>query len=166
MPLPAQRRRPVQAFVKMKPASDLSLRGGQRPTWQSRGGTSDSYRPSIKRYAPIASVAALTERLVQRHSTAGGHWCTTALPDVSLRGAKRRGNLTVQCRITGNFRRKRDRSQEIATAPLGPRNDKSGSAALTMVLCTEWAVLMPLRGRARHASPLHLAFNASAMLRG
>ena len=50
-------------------------------------------------------------------------------------------------------------------APLGPRNDKSGSAALTMVLCTEWAVLMPLRGRARHASPLHLAFNASAMLR-
>ena len=179
MPLPAQRRRPVQAFVKMKPASDLSLRGGQRPTWQSRGGTSDSYRPSIKRYAPIASVAALTERLVQRHSTAGGHWCTTALPDVSLRGAKRRGNLTVQCRITGNFRRKRDRSQEIApqghflalraqgaTAPLGPRNDKSGSAALTMVPCTEWAVLMPLRGRARHASPLHLAFNASAMLRG
>ena len=68
-------------------------------------------------------------------------------PDVSLRGAKRRGNLTVQCRITGNFRRKRDRSQEIATAPLGPRNDKSGSAALTMVPCTEWAVLMPLRAQ-------------------
>ena len=34
-----------------------------------------------------------SDRLVQSHSTAGGHWCTAALPDVSLRGAKRRGNL-------------------------------------------------------------------------
>ena len=58
-----------------------------------------------KTYKPIASVAALTaqplaalppygcgvplagsERLVQGHSTAGGRWCTAALPDVSLRG--------------------------------------------------------------------------------
>ena len=27
-----------------------------------------------------------SDRLVQSHSTAGGHWCTAALPDVSLRG--------------------------------------------------------------------------------
>ena len=29
-------------------------------TWESRGGTAVLYRLSIKRYAPIASVAALT----------------------------------------------------------------------------------------------------------
>ena len=40
-----------------------------------------------------ATVAALTERLVQGYSTAQGHWCTARHPDVSLRGAKRRGNL-------------------------------------------------------------------------
>ena len=67
----------------------LSLRGGRRPTWQSREGTADSHRLSIKAYQPIASVAALTaqplaalppygcgvplagcERLVRSNSTA------------------------------------------------------------------------------------------------
>ena len=43
--------------------------------------------------ARIWGVAALSERLVQSHSMAGGRWCTTAPPDVSLRVAKRRGNL-------------------------------------------------------------------------
>ena len=38
----------------------MSLRGGQRPTWQSREGTAVPYRPSLKWHAPIASVAALT----------------------------------------------------------------------------------------------------------
>ena len=97
---------------------DLSLRGGRRPTWrpereargsalgvQSREGTADLERLSLKWYVPIASVAALTaqplaalppygcgvplagsDRPVRDYSTAGGHWCTTALPDVSLRG--------------------------------------------------------------------------------
>ena len=84
---------------------DVSLRGGQRPTWQSREGTADLERLSLKWYVPIASVAAVTaqplaalppygcgvplagsERPVRDYSTAGGHWCTTALPDVSLRG--------------------------------------------------------------------------------
>ena len=45
---------------------DLSLRGGRRPTWQSREGTPDPYRPPLKQCWP---------------------------PDLSLRGAKRRGNL-------------------------------------------------------------------------
>ena len=84
---------------------DVSLRGGRRPTWQSREGTADLERLSLKWYVPIASVAALTaqplaalppygcgvplagsDRPVRDYSTAGGHWCTTALPDVSLRG--------------------------------------------------------------------------------
>ena len=80
-----------------------------------------------------------SDRLVQSHSTAGGHWCTAALPDVSLRGAKRRGNLAVHSWITGRPRRKRNCLPEIApqghflalraqgaTAPSGPRNDKAG----------------------------------------
>ena len=49
------------------------------------------------------------------------------LLDVSLRGAKRRGNLAVHNWITGRPRRKRKRLLEIATAPSGPRNDKIGS---------------------------------------
>ena len=52
--------------------------------------------------------------------------CVTLL-DVSLRGAKRRGNLAVHNWITGRPRRKRKRLLEIATAPSGPRNDKLGS---------------------------------------
>ena len=110
--------------------------------------TGDSRWVSIQWHAPIASVAALTaqplaalppygcgvpftgvERLVQENSTAGGHWCTTAPPDVSLRGAKRRGNLAVLGRITGRSRRKRSCLPEIATAPSGPRNDKSEGIA-------------------------------------
>ena len=43
--------------------------------------------------AEIWGVAALSERLAQGYSTAQGHWCTARHPDVSLRGAKRRGNL-------------------------------------------------------------------------
>ena len=57
----------------MANAPDLSLRGGQRPTWrpereargsalgvQSREGSCSSYKLSLKWCAPIASVAALT----------------------------------------------------------------------------------------------------------
>ena len=40
--------------------------------------TADSNRLSLKWRAPIASVAALIERLVGDNSTAEGHWCTTA----------------------------------------------------------------------------------------
>ncbi len=49
-----------RAIVKTATAPDLSLRGGHRPTWQSREGTSSSYKVPIKTYQPIASVAALT----------------------------------------------------------------------------------------------------------
>ena len=67
--------------------------------WQSREGTADSHRLSIKAYQPIASVAALTaqplaalppygcgvpftgsERLVQDYSTAQVLWCTAVPP--------------------------------------------------------------------------------------
>ena len=64
-------------------------------------------------------------------------------PSLSLRGAKRRGALSAQreevplgCNlagpgwITGHSRRKRNCLPEIATAPLGPRNDNSGAFAI------------------------------------
>ena len=47
-------------------------------TWQSREGTPDPYRPPLKQCWP---------------------------PDLSLRGAKRRGNLAVLARITEKLRR-------------------------------------------------------------
>ena len=50
-------------------------------------------------------------------------------PSLSFRGAKRRGNLAGPGWITGKFRQNRDCLPEIATAPSGPRNDKSGGLA-------------------------------------
>jgi len=41
--------------------------------WQSREGTGDSHRPPLKWYAPIASVAALSERALPRASRSGRH---------------------------------------------------------------------------------------------
>ena len=77
--------------------------------------------------------------------------CTVScamLPDVSLRGAKRRGNLAGPGRTTGYSRRKRNCLPEIApqghflalraqgaTAPSGPRNDKSGAIAVLAIAC-------------------------------
>ena len=62
---------------------------------------------------------------------------------LSLRGAKRRGALSAKreevplgCNlagpgwIAGHSRRKRNCLPEIATAPLGPRNDNSGAFAI------------------------------------
>ena len=99
MPLPALHLRLVQAIVKIVNAPDLSLRGRFAPVAISgrhlqfvqaavknvkadcpaRRRTCSPYWPPLKRYKPIASVAALSERLVQGNSIAWGYWCTTAL---------------------------------------------------------------------------------------
>ena len=79
--------------LKWQMPPELSLRGAKRRG--NLGRHSQSVQAAVKTYRPIASVAALTERLVQGYSTAQGHWCTARHPDVSLRGAKRRGNLAV-----------------------------------------------------------------------
>ena len=113
---------------------------------------------------PNLTVAAVSDRLVQSHSTAGGHWCTAALPDVSLRGAKRRGNLAVHSWITGRPRRKRNflpeiapqghflalRAQGATSAVRPPRNDKpSGMHRLTASL-----FIALVRRRAGRAPPV------------
>ena len=59
---------------------------------------------------------------------AEGHWCTSRSPDVSLRGAKRRGNLAVPGRIVGKPSAKTQlpsRDCHVGLRP--PRNDKLGS---------------------------------------
>ena len=100
-----------RAIVKTATAPDLSLRGGHRPTWQSREGTSSSYKVPIKTYQPIASVAALTAQPLAALPPYGcgvpftgverlagwqysGHvFYGMRPPSLSFRGAKRRGNL-------------------------------------------------------------------------
>ena len=102
MPLPAAHFRPVQSAVKTANAK----------VW---GVAAFPAQPlaALPPYGCGVSLAG-SDRLVQSHSTAGGHWCTAALPDVSLRGAKRRGNLAVHSWITGRPRRKRNCLPEIA----------------------------------------------------
>ena len=58
-------------------------------------------------------------------------------PSLSFRGAKRCGNLAGPGWITGKFRQNRDCLPEIATAPSGPRNDKSEAFAILTVACTD-----------------------------
>ena len=53
--------------------------------WQSRGGTADSYRLPLKWYTPIASVAALSERLVHLQIMQR-KFIGMRLPSLSLRG--------------------------------------------------------------------------------
>ena len=83
MSLPAAHRRNQQAAVKMVETKGLSLRGGRRPTWQSREGTCSSYKPLLKWCAPIASVAALSER----------HWQL----QISVYPADRTGHQICHC---------------------------------------------------------------------
>ena len=52
----------------------------------------------------------------------------------------------------GNLRRKRNCLHEIATAPLGPRNDKPLAFTVLSAACT---------GRERHAAPLQWQVHAS-----
>ena len=131
MPLLALHRRFVLGNDKMATAPDLSLRGAKRrgalsakreevPLGCNLGKALTARTNHRRPHAlPNLTVAAVSDRLVQSHSTAGGHWCTAALPDVSLRGAKRRGNLAVHSWITGRPRRKRNCLPEIATSAVG-----------------------------------------------
>ena len=110
---------------------------------RARRCTCSPYRPPLKRYAPIASVAALSERHAGwqslRHT-----FCGVKFSSLSLRGVRRptwrpereaRGSaLGVQSRSTRLHRGKV--TGEIATAfprlprRFAPRNDTSGSAVV------------------------------------
>ena len=77
--------------------------------------------------APMGNAAAFPEHLAEGNSTAQVHWCTAHSPDVSLRGAKRRGNLAEHGRTTGKPSAKSQlpsRDCHVGLRP--PRNDKFG----------------------------------------
>ena len=70
MPLPATHLQSVQTAVKMATASDLSLRGGRRPTWQSREG-SYVFAESVLLSTPV--LRDCTPRALPRASRSGRH---------------------------------------------------------------------------------------------
>ena len=79
MPLPATHLQSVQATVKMANAFDLSLRGGRRPTWQSR-----STRPHRGKATGETATAfpRLPRRFAPRNDTSGErevHQCPPAV---------------------------------------------------------------------------------------
>ena len=92
-------------------------------------GTADMNRLPLNGMRRLRLPMALIERPVQGHSNEEGTAAPQHHPDVSLRGAKRRGalsakreevplgcNLAVPSRITGYSRRNRNCLPEIATS--------------------------------------------------
>ena len=88
--------------------------------------------------APMGNAAAFPEHLAEGNSTAQVHWCTARSPDVSFRGAKRRGNLAEHGRTTGKPSAKSQlpsRDCHVGLRP--PRNDKSEAVAILTAVCTD-----------------------------
>ena len=154
-PVPALHRRKRQAVVKMANAKGLSLRGGQRPTWQSR--SSRLHRGKVT--GEIATAfPRLPRRFAPRNDTSGGY-CGAPAPS---------SGLIPLCKALNERRYRRNRSVRfyrhlVRTGSAFPRlprplwglaMTRQGSAAMGTVRHTESAVLLPLRGRAGHAPPL------------
>ena len=126
MPLPAPHRRKRQAVVKMANAKGLSLRGGQRPTWQSR--SSRLHRGKVT--GEIATAfPRLPRRFAPRNDTSGGY-CGAPAPS---------SGLIPLCKALNERRYRRNRSVRFyrhlvrtgSAFPrlprrFGPRNDTSG----------------------------------------
>ena len=111
---------------------------------RSRRCTPDSYWLPLKWYTPIASVAALSERLVHLQIMQR-KFIGMRLPSLSLRGPE--GAVAISSNRL-RFRRGLPVIQ-LCTARLprrfAPRNDTSRSMTQGTVRCTEMAVLLPLR---------------------
>ena len=155
MPLPALHRRKRQAVVKMANAKGLSLRGGQRPTWQSR--SSRLHRGKVT--GEIATAfPRLPRRFAPRNDTSGGY-CGAPAPS---------SGLIPLCKALNERRYRRNRSVRfyrhlVRTGSAFPRlprplwglaMTRQGGAAMGTVRRTESAVLLPLRGRAWLSPPL------------
>ena len=99
----------------------------------------------------MGNAAAFPEHLAEGNSTAQVHWCTARSPDVSLRGAKRRGNLAEHGRTTGKPSAKSQlpsRDCHVGLRP--PRNDKLGGHCLFNI----GPHFPPVQCRARLSPPL------------
>ena len=126
---------------------------------RSRRCTPDSYWLPLKWYTPIASVAALSERLVHLQIMQR-KFIGMRLPSLSLRGPE--GAVAISQYPAGSQEGRGENASACPRLPrrFAPRNDTSRSMTQGMVRCTEMAVLLPLRGRARHASPLRFALHS------
>ena len=139
----------------MANAKGLSLRGGQRPTWQSR--SSRLHRGKVT--GEIATAfPRLPRRFAPRNDTSGGY-CGAPAPS---------SGLIPLCKALNERRYRRNRSVRfyrhlVRTGSAFPRlprplwglaMTRQGGAAMGTVRRTELAVLLPLRGRAGHAPPL------------
>ncbi len=139
----------------MANAKGLSLRGGRRPTWQSRGGSCD-FADGFPVVRP--GTARLPRRFAPRNDTSGGY-CGAPAPS---------SGLIPLCKALNERRYRRNRSVRfyrhlVRTGSAFPRlprprwglaMTRQGSAAMGTVRRTASAVLLPLRGRAGHAPPL------------
>ena len=135
-----------QLPLKWKKLSTCHCEGALRP-WQSREGSAVSYRLPLKWHAPIASVAALSER------HAGWHYLRHKFigarpPSLSFRGAKRRGNLLQPVTFSPRPTCYSTWYCEIATSAAPPRNDTSGSAEVYQRPCT---AELPVTGHSQPA---------------
>ena len=83
---------PNRLSLKWKWPQICHCEGALRP-WQSREGTGDSHRPPLKWYAPIASVAALSERHGQLQIWRHSRRMCNASKFVIARPQRGRGNL-------------------------------------------------------------------------
>ena len=139
----------------MANAKGLSLRGGRRPTWQSRGGSCD-FADGFPVVRP--GTARLPRRFAPRNDTSGGY-CGAPAPS---------SGLIPLCKALNERRYRRNRSVRfyrhlVRTGSAFPRlprprwglaMTRQGGAAMGTVRRTESAVLLPLRGRAWLSPPL------------
>ena len=107
-----------QLPLKWKKLSTCHCEGALHP-WQSREGTCSLYKLLLKRCAPIASVAALSERHAGQQHVAHG-FCGVTPPELSLRG--RFAPVAISQYLAGlweSCRRNRNCLHEIATSTSG-----------------------------------------------
>ena len=111
------------------------------------------------------TVAALSERLVHlqilRHK-----FIDTRLPSLSLRGAKRRGNLGKAVAFSPGLSCYPPRYCEIATAPLGPRNDSPGSLMPLNPCRKYWQPAWRLLSAATDATGAHHFIDSPVQIAG
>ena len=118
---------PNRLSLKWKWPRICHCEGALRP-WQSREGTGDSHRPPLKWYAPIASVAALSERHGQLQIWRHSRRMCNASKFVIARPQRGRGNLgKAAAFLPIAFPRFSRVLQDCHVGLRPPRNDKFGS---------------------------------------
>ena len=139
---------PNRLSLKWKWPQICHCEGALRP-WQSREGTGDSHRPPLKWYAPIASVAALSERHGQLQIWRHSRRMCNASKFVIARPQRGRGNLgkaaaflpiafprfsrVLQDCTPRALPRASRSGRHVSLRP--PRNDNSGASTILTSVC-------------------------------